>query len=688
MERELKKILYIDDDVDLHNVIQLAIEVIGELKLSISSSGKDGIKEISIFKPDLILLDVNMPEMSGPETLKELQRLHAAKNIPVIFFTTKVTSEREDELIKLGAIKVLNKPFDPMKLAENIKEIWSELPEKDNFDKEPVVETTNEQENVKQKLNALQQEFIKKIPISICEIKECWYRLNLEKWQRQNAETLHHLVHKLAGTSLVYNLPEVGKSAKNCEVLIKKVLNKNCTPDTYAKMIIDEQISGLEKICTKSIKKTEIINKKAEFIKSAALSPYNNKMIYIVENELTQANELETQLGYYGYSTRVFKDFAEFQKTVEKQPPGFVIMSTELPDGNGPELLTEHQINTQPPFPLIIISKKQDLQHRLQTVRAGGIAFFTKPVEIARLVDTLDNYIAGKDLEPYRVLIVEDSKFVAEYYSSTLEKVGMKTEIVIDPLKVMKPLSELRPDLILMDLYMPGCTGIELAKVIRQHEALVSIPIVYLSAETDLSLQLEALSPGGDAFLTKPIKQEHLIKAVSSRVERNRILQSFMIKDSLTGLFNHTRIKEQLDLEIGRINQQSGQLCFVMIDIDKFKSVNDTYGHPTGDRVIKSLARLLKQRLRKIDIIGRYGGEEFAVILPDTSLDKTIQFMDDIRIAFGQITHQHQGVEFSVTFSCGVSCYPKYKDAEKLNDAADQALYSAKENGRNQVVAS
>jgi diguanylate cyclase (GGDEF)-like protein len=235
-------------------------------------------------------------------------------------------------------------------------------------------------------------------------------------------------------------------------------------------------------------------------------------------------------------------------------------------------------------------------------------------------------------------------------------------------------------------MHMPGCTGLELAAIIRQQPAYVSIPIVFLSTEANRDRQLAAMHLGGDDFLTKPIKPDHLISAVTSRVQRARTLRSFMIRDSLTGLLNHTNTREHLDIEVARAQRQHGLLTLALLDIDHFKAVNDTYGHPTGDRVIKSLARLLQQRLRKTDIIGRYGGEEFAVILPHTDGLTAVKLLDEIRATFAHVRHQVDDCAFSVTFSCGIACFPDYADATQLTHAADQTLYDAKRSGRNQVL--
>jgi diguanylate cyclase (GGDEF)-like protein len=262
----------------------------------------------------------------------------------------------------------------------------------------------------------------------------------------------------------------------------------------------------------------------------------------------------------------------------------------------------------------------------------------------------------------------------------------METLVLNQPLQIMEQLISFKPDLILMDMYMPDCNGYELAKVLRQMEAYVSIPIVFLSSETCVTRQLTAMRMGGDDFLTKPIKTEHLVSSVTIRAERMRIIRNFMERDSLTGLYNHSRSEEQLELAIMRVRRSGGHLAFAMIDIDNFKQINDTYGHPTGDRVIVTLARLLQQRLRKTDIVGRYGGEEFVVVLPDTDIDAARDVLDKIRESFAMIRHAYEKGEFSVTFSCGIARFPECIDATIISNEADKALYQAKNAGRNRVV--
>src|SRR6185503_1923102 len=133
-----------------------------------------------------------------------------------------------------------------------------------------------------------------------------------------------------------------------------------------------------------------------------------------------------------------------------------------------------------------------------------------------------------------------------------------------------------------------------------------------------------------DDFLTKPIGEDRLVASLTARAQRARVLRSFMVRDSLTGVLNHSRLKAQLQIEVARSRRQGRRLAYAMIDIDHFKEVNDRHGHPAGDRVILSLSRLLQNRLRKTDIIGRYGGDEFAVILPDADGPTAVKVLAEI----------------------------------------------------------
>ena len=232
---------------------------------------------------------------------------------------------------------------------------------------------------------------------------------------------------------------------------------------------------------------------------------------------------------------------------------------------------------------------------------------------------------------------------------------------------------------------MPGFTGVEATRVLRQMSTYSALPIVYLSGESGVAMQVEALRLGGDQFLSKPFNPVLLAAVVKTKIERFRETQRSTRLDGLSGLLNDTAAKSRLKV-MAEMAGEDTALTVAMIDIDHFKSVNDTYGHPVGDHVIRGLAWLLKGRLRASDMIGRYGGEEFLVALPNVGADQAKVVIDRIREDFSSLPHAHSTGAVLATFSAGIASFSAFDNAQSLTKAADNALLEAKRLGRNRVV--
>ncbi|SIQ19308.1 response regulator receiver modulated diguanylate cyclase [Alkalispirochaeta americana] len=333
-----------------------------------------------------------------------------------------------------------------------------------------------------------------------------------------------------------------------------------------------------------------------------------------------------------------------------------------------------------------LVGKNDDFSSRLRSVRYGASMFLPVPLEMASFVERLDSAMRSDREDPYHILIIDDDPEQVSDTALILQEAGMVTSVVTDPSNIFRVLVEYRPELIVMDMYMPECTGAELTRIIRQNESFVGVPILYLSVEQDTGKQIEALCSGGDGFFVKPVIPEHFVTSIRVRASRTRAMRFYMERDSLTGLLNHTNLKEHLHQEVQRARRIGLSLTFVMIDLDHFKEVNDRYGHLAGDRVLKSLSRLLRERLRRSDTIGRYGGEEFGVILFDTDASWAETIMEEIRQDFSILRQSDGSREFMVTLSCGIADFPRFSSAAALNEAADRALYLAKEKGRNRTM--
>ncbi|HZJ91483.1 MAG TPA: diguanylate cyclase [Thiopseudomonas sp.] len=410
--------------------------------------------------------------------------------------------------------------------------------------------------------------------------------------------------------------------------------------------------------------------------------------IYIALRCIDQAEELAEQLSSLSFDTEVFTDAAELILMFAQRQPAVVIIDVDfIAPRYGVELAAQLRHQQQGHIPLFFFYSQTDVGMAVQlaAIRAGGQAFASGALDIASVLSRIDEWTTVAHTEPYRVLLIDNCPVQASITEQMLNAAGIITRVIHQPAQTLTQLLDCDPDLVILDLYQAECSGLELAQVIGQHNRFVGLPIIYLSSENDVDKQLNALSEGADNFLIKPIQAHHLITIVRHRIARARHLKSRLVCDSLTGLFNHTHILQLLDDKRSRAQKNQQPLSFVMLDIDHFKQVNDVYGHVMGDKVIQGLALFLKQRLRRTDAIGRYGGEEFAVILPNTNAQAAAKVINDIRQRFAEIGFAAQQGEVICTFSAGIVEYDGQADSTDLVLLADQALYACKHAGRNCV---
>lgn len=552
------------------------------------------------------------------------------------------------------------------------------------------------QQQARNKLQEINTNFLSQLPAQIDQLSQFFALITRQGWDPNEAQKILFSAHRLVGISLSLGFEQFGYQVRNLETLIKNAEEQwSDSPEAVTAWLLrlEQQIDRVKE-AGRSLLNTHRTSQSLPVVETftsvqSMQDTRSRRLVYLVEDDLDQAEDLATQIGYFGYTPRVLTNLADLQQALNTTIPDAIISDVIFPEGDtaGPEAIQNLHDSIPDDLPVIYISVRDDLVSRLQSVRSCGSAYFVKPVDIGELVDTLDRLLAKHDTIPYRILIIDDSSIQANINAMHLKKSGMETTIITQPMEVLVPLIHFNPDLILLDIYMPECSGLELAKTIRQIPAFVSIPIVFLSAETDRDIQLEAVSLGGDDFLTKPIKPAHLVASVTSRVERYRQLRSLMLHDSLTGLLNHSALKERLAQEINRSARHNAVLSYAMLDLDLFKRINDTYGHASGDRVLRSLSQMLTKRLRRTDIVGRYGGEEFGVIFPNTTLQHAAATMEQLRDSFSKIHHRAGDSEFTVTFSCGIASFPEYLTPAAISENADRALYQAKNMGRNRVVA-
>jgi diguanylate cyclase (GGDEF)-like protein len=496
---------------------------------------------------------------------------------------------------------------------------------------------------------------------------------------------LRDRLHKLAGAAGTFGLGKLGERARELEQ----------QADAWVQALQQGQ-QNLEQFCAglDQLAQVQLDNDTPDKPVARAHKPKaqvqstSARRIYILEDQVAIGENMRLTLNSFGYHAEHFSTMADLDAAMLRLQPDALIVDVNLPDEqqSGLEYAASLQKKLAQPLPLLVITTHDEFATQLEAVRVGAQGYFVKPVDIPQLENRLERCFAQQQGEPYRVLIIDDDRELACRYSLILRGANMHVEMLHDPAEIFTRMRTFNPEVVLLDVNMPDCTGPELAQIIRFNDDWLRVPIIYLSAETSIAQQMSALIKAGDDFVTKPISDNALVTTVFSRAQRARLLSDALSRDSLTGLLKHADIKEQVGIELERANRSGKPASVAMLDIDFFKKVNDSHGHAAGDNVIRALANLLRQRLRRIDSLGRYGGEEFLVVLPDCPAEQAWRVLDEIRQRFAELHFIADAKEFSVTLSAGIaSTESTPANADTLLETADRALYSAKNGGRNQV---
>jgi diguanylate cyclase (GGDEF)-like protein len=390
------------------------------------------------------------------------------------------------------------------------------------------------------------------------------------------------------------------------------------------------------------------------------------------------------QLEHYGYRTLFVEQADALERALQRRQPVALVFefSSAGETQAGCAEIMRMQLASVRRCPALVISSAADFATRYAAAKAGVDAYLLKPVDASLLAEMLDSLVRGGG-EPYRVLVVDDGSGDAAHTEAMLSHAGMEVFVLHKPDEILPTLQQFHPELILMNQYMPEYSGADLARLIRQDRACFDIPIVFLSSDQDPALQAAALQSGADNFLGKPVQPQHLLSLVSSRAERYRVLRGLAMRDALTGAYSHSAIKEHLQREIARVGREASKLALALVDLDGLKAINDACGPAEGDQVIRALARLLQQRLRQGDFIGRYSGERFLLILPGATLVSAFNVLEQVRLGFSSLRHHLAGKDIAATFSAGITSFSGDDNPDALLNEAGEALRQAKARGRN-----
>jgi diguanylate cyclase (GGDEF)-like protein len=536
-------------------------------------------------------------------------------------------------------------------------------------------------------MRGLRLEFVLDARSRLCEMEKDLGALAAEPKDPKALEALMRAFHAFSGSGTTYGfqrITELGKvSEQECLVQIRE----GTTPTT----------GDLERWRQRALElHAELDSPNEPPSEDRATAPprpvsFKPPVILLVDDDPKVLAILRRYVEQEGMKARCARSQAEALASLESGMPDGMVVDIVLPDGSGYELVerTRGMPGGDVP-PVLVISVRTGFLDKVEATHCGADGYFEKPVDWETLMRRLVHLLDRNQPQGSRILSVEDDPVQAAFLRTVLETAGYTVKVCADPCHFESDMTSFRPDLVLMDVVLPGMSGYDIVRFIRQHERYAALPVIFLTTEAQMDAKIRAAAVGADDYLAKPVVPALLLTSVAARIERSRLLGSLLSRDGLTRLLTHTAFLERARAAYARAHRPHARpVIWVMLDLDRFKTINDRFGHPVGDQVLAGLAALLRRRLRPSDTVGRYGGEEFAILLEDLNLDEATQVLRRLLDEFAAMElRATEGVTFHASLSAGLAMLnPAKMELDTWRDAADKALYAAKAAGRNRVVA-
>ncbi|HEY9671494.1 MAG TPA: response regulator, partial [Waterburya sp.] len=413
--------------------------------------------------------------------------------------------------------------------------------------------------------------------------------------------------HRLIGSLGSFGLPEGSELARQIEQLLE------------AESLGQNEARRLEELVGR-LKQT-VENKPSSTTAAFDLKTASGRLL-VVDDDVVLTEKVKQEAITWGLQVDVATDLTAARRAISHHPPDVILLDLSFPQTaeNGLTLLAElHQ--RAPTIPVLVLTGRNQLsdlpaaalRYRVEVARLGGHAFLQKPIAPEKILQAVTQKLDCPQEAEAKVLVVDDDAQVLAALSALLKPWGLHVTTLADPQQFWQVLEATAPDLLILDIEMPGFSGIELCQVVRNDPRWSDLPVLFLSAHKDAEIVHQVFSVGADDYVQKPIVGPELIARILNRLERTRILHRFAETDELTGTATRRRAIQDLERLLHLAERQHQSLCFMLLDLDHFKRVNDQHGHDAGDRVLRLLGEQLKQSFRREDVVARWGGEEFVL---------------------------------------------------------------------------
>lgn len=539
--------------------------------------------------------------------------------------------------------------------------------------------------DIQARLKALSDAFEQRLPSVRANLADQWRHFS-EVRHRDSLAALHLTVHSLKGSSGTFGFHPISEAARQLEQGIRRLLD-TAGDDTRWEPNQLDRLSGdyakLDAALADGARRSDTMAD--DELKALVPSRDHtlNRVLYYVR--VQEKTEVETLLGNIeALGIRVKNETLASLQELKPDPGALPVVIIDLGDeASLRALVGPLKLLARRCFRVLALTPKADFATDLTLLRAGAFASLSRPLSNDELTRSVMRALDPEPSINCRILMVDDQSDVAAYFQTLLQSAGMTVKVVLDPSRIYDQIDRFDPDILLLDINMPMASGTEVARVVRLHDRYLALPILFLTGEESLE-RTDLIDVGSDDILSKSMNPASLVSQLRTRALRARHIRAKMTVDALSGLYNHGHIQHLAKQSFDQARADR-PLTMVMLDLDRFKQVNDTWGHDVGDQVISELSQLLRLRLRSADLVGRYGGEEFMVLMPGTRAEVAARVMDEVRETFSRMIFNAGDTSFRVTFSAGICDTGAADKLESQFKKADEALYQAKKTGRNRV---
>ncbi|MBI2568164.1 MAG: response regulator [Candidatus Schekmanbacteria bacterium] len=684
----VSSILVVDDDAAFRRLLRAVFASRG-WRLYEARRISEARAELAARQIDLVIVDGLLPDGNGLDLLAEIAQSESkTRRIFVSAFRgfhDKLTHRRLVDDLRVSL--VLRKPLIATELVAQIESLLqSDGGRGETGARNNQPEWAGESA-LATELEDLRLAYVQKLRDQLGALRKEVREAAASKERRKAAASnVRFLAHKLHGTSGTCGYPEVSANLGRIESLMaESEVEPELRTERFYETIEAVLAEAEEKLAAPTLRDGQVESGDQD-------RRLANGTALIVHADPQLLGQIARIGEKHLFAVRAFADEAQALAGTRNQQIDAALISTSLPDGGNPYRLAasiRSRIGCNR-MGVAFIADTDDLRTRLLAVEAEADLFLVQssdPEQYAQVIDRL--MIKSRQARP-KALIVEDDADFAGFLSQELTGSGIDSVHLNEPTEIFATLERERPDIVISDIIMPGISGFDLCRIVRSQLEWSEIPIVLITAGTDSTFRKAAYDAGADDYVLKPIVKEELLGRIRARLERARVCGEHRRHDSLTGLALRSTFQPVILARMADAVRRRSEIAFALLDVDHFKRVNDAYGHFCGDRVLATLGKLLKMRLRTEDAACRWGGEEIVIAYGDTPAEAAKRSLDRILDEFRSFPFQsEEGETFRASFSAGIAAFPaEGKGLSAVLEVADRRLYHAKRAGRSRILVS